>query len=454
MRLWTLAPRRLARLALGLAIVLSIVCSSSLGAHATGLIAAPVSLKYLTWDPPNVTNNYTQPCAKKLPNIHVQVEQSPRTGYEVKVQTEFAAGTAPDFFQSPENTTLEWGRKGLLLDQAPYRKAMHLPYGGNLLAAAQYRNGNKLFGVDALISTMDITFNKQVFQDARVAFPPADAAHAWTWAQFVAVARQLTVDRQGRHPGEGNFDARHIQRYGVSLDGGAWYAPVIALVRSNGGDVFDSTYKHFTLNQPAAAEAIQAMADLALKDHVMPTPTQQSSGAGSISLASGRVAMLITGTWQVDFYQHPTRQFPLGLGVLPKFKQFKDVAFAPPWVVWAKTPNPGAAMQMIACYSEQYSSGLLAKQGLGVPTDKSLLTGAGFERWGVNADHPSTYRSAIVDTLLHYSDGLPVLYMTKFSSTWDNIIQPAIDQVMTGSKSARDALRAITPQVDAVLAQP
>jgi multiple sugar transport system substrate-binding protein len=261
-----------------------------------------VTIRFLTWDLPVLTDNFVNPCAKQYPNIHVKVERDYSSGYDAKLQTEFAAGTAPDIFLNSETTTMEWAFKGLLLDQVPYRKALGLPYGSNyMVGPVEYRLGNKIFGYPNVVSTMVIYYNKDTLDQAHVAYPPSDVAHAWTWDQFVAAGKQLTVDRQGRHPDDKGFDPNHIQRYGVEVS--PWWAPILALLNSNGGSVFDATYTHYLMDSPEAVQVIQDIADLSLKYHIAPTPTELSSGAGTISLASGRLGLSLDGTWQVYFYQ-------------------------------------------------------------------------------------------------------------------------------------------------------
>jgi len=444
--------RRLVRPALGLLVLLSLVAAVSPVARAASGKDAKVTIRFLTWDLPVLTDNFVNPCSKQYPNITVKVERDYSSGYNTKLQTEFAAGTAPDIFLNSETTTMEWAHKGLLLDQVPYRKELGLPYGTDkyMVSPVQYGEGNKIYGYPNVVSTMVIYFNKNTFDQAKVAYPPSDAAHAWTWDHFVQVAKQLTIDRQGRHPDDPGFDAKHIQRYGASVS--AWWATILPLLYSNGATVFDPTYKHYTMDSPAAAQVIQAIADLALKYHVAPTPSELASGSGTISLASGRLGMSLDGTWQVYFYQREhNAKWPVSIGVMPKFKTYQDIAFGPPYVASVKTQHPKEAVELLHCYEDSY---ILNQQALGSPPQRSLLT-TNFARWGINTDHPKNYRSVVVDTILNHTTSLPSLHMYKFNSSWNNLIQPAIDSVMTGKKTATEALSgAIKTQVDAVLAQP
>ena len=37
----------------------------------------------------------------------------------------------------------------------------------------------------------------------------------WTWAEFIDVCKKLTVDANGKHPGEEGFDKDNIKTYGI-----------------------------------------------------------------------------------------------------------------------------------------------------------------------------------------------------------------------------------------------
>ena len=74
-------------------------------------------------------------------------------------------------------------------------------------------------------------------------------AQAWTWDQFVEAAKQLTIDANGQHPGDADFDAENIQQWGVSWP--TWSLPRETLIYSNGGDAWTEDFTS-KLGEPAA----------------------------------------------------------------------------------------------------------------------------------------------------------------------------------------------------------
>ncbi len=441
--------RRNTRLALGLSAALSLVCAAS-GAHAAGRADAPLTLTLQDWAPAAAVASVYQPCESKL-NVKVNFSFVPRTGYETKLQTQFVGGTAPDIYDAPPEEVQYYASKGQALDQVPYLKQLGRPT-NRIIPQAQFwaggKVGTKLYAQAQGAQSMFLFYSKDAFAQAGLTTPPSDAAHAWTWPQFVAVAKKLTVDRNGRHPDDAGFDARHIRRYGVNIP--QLYLQLLPLVLSNGGSDFDPSGKHFTLNQPAGAQAIQEIADLALKDHVMPTPSQFTSGAGSITLASGRLGMEINGNWNVYFYGYPKATFTWGIGVLPRFKQYRAFYFAGSgYLVSSKTAHPKEAVQFDDCMSYQGLDNY--KTGLWVPSSTDLLYGAGAASWIGTSYHPANYKSVVIDTI-RYAPTPPFNYITQYGPIWTNTLTPALDRIFAG-QPAQAVLDGLKPQIDAQLAR-
>lgn len=388
------------------------------------------------------------PALQRKLNVTIKFSFVPRTGYETKLQTQFAGGTTPDIYGAPPEDVEHYANQGQVLDQVPYLKQLGLSY-NRVVPQVQFWAGNKpgtkLWGQSAGGQSMYIFYNKDAFKQAGMAAPPSDAAHAWTWPQFVAAAKKLTVDRNGRHPDDKGFDARHIQRYGVNIPDN--YLALLPLIQSNGGRDFDPTGKRFTLNQPASVQVIQDVADL-VKDHVMPTPSALQNGAGSITLASGRLGMEINGNWNIYFYGYPKATFSWGIGVLPRFKQYRAFYFpGNAYLVTSKTAHPKEAVQFDDCLT--YSGLPNYQSGLWVPVQKNLLYGSGIESWLTASYHPANYKSVVVNTI---KDGLtpPFDYTPQFGPIWTNTLTPALDQVMAGA-SAQTVLNNLKPRIDALL---
>jgi len=100
----------------GLGVLLT-VSSLGLGAQSSRA-ASPITLTLQDWAPSQAIATMYQPCEKTL-NMNIKFSFVPRTGYETKLQTQFASGTTPDIYDAPPEDVDYYGSKGQALDQVP-----------------------------------------------------------------------------------------------------------------------------------------------------------------------------------------------------------------------------------------------------------------------------------------------------------------------------------------------
>ena len=94
------------------------------------------------------------------------------------------------------------------------------------------------------------------------------ASEPMAWDEFVALAKKLTIDANGKTAEEEGVDANNIVQYGYVVDNWTWQPEVWAL--SNGGRWISEDGKEVVINSPETIESIQKVADLTLVEHVMP----------------------------------------------------------------------------------------------------------------------------------------------------------------------------------------
>lgn len=123
-RVSLLVPAALAMVLAGCGTTKNAVVHQSQGNASTQV----VTLHYMLWDP-NEEIGYKKSIAefeKLHPNIKVIVEQYPWSQYWQKLETEMAAGTAPDVFWDHVTYFPTFVTNGQLLNLTPYIKSTHL----------------------------------------------------------------------------------------------------------------------------------------------------------------------------------------------------------------------------------------------------------------------------------------------------------------------------------------
>jgi multiple sugar transport system substrate-binding protein len=296
----------------------------------------------------------------------------------------------------------------------------------------------KWYGIGSCWVIPHLYYNADMLQKAGVTPPSTDSAKAWTWDEFLDIARKLTIDAAGKHPNESGFNANNVQQWGVSWPNGGVQRD--ALIFSNGGEAFAKDYT-VKLGEPVAVEAIQDLADLATKHHVAPqtAQTEQLGMSSQQMLASGKLAILADGSWALQ--DIAKLGFKYGCGVLPRLQTAATAGTAHLHVISKGTKHPDAAWKLLAFLSsDDYQRGL-CKVGLWLPSHTSLLTPEGLRTWITPGVHPKGYEQIATNYLTKQTK---VQFQPAGYEEANQIITSALDPVWIGKKTAAQAL---TPDV-------
>jgi multiple sugar transport system substrate-binding protein len=424
------------------AIGMSLLPILSVGASGQGESSGgPVSLQYAFWGDQNeinATNAYLNSYMAKNPNVKVEpLNFGSNTQFNTKITTLAASNSLPDLGYFYEPNVLTWGMNGQFVDLTDFYK--NAP--AKLDALKFVTPDGKIVGISVANEIQVIWYNKKTFDSAGLAYPPAEAGKAWTWDQFVAVAKKLTKDAAGKTPDDSGFDASNIRSFGAWVQN--WWMPWITLAISNGGGFVSQDGKTLLLDRPETIEAIQKMADLVNVDHVGPAPgTQQMPTGAATALLSQQVAMAMDGTWDLLTIGLTKEQQGLdfGIGVLPYMKKLADASVGTPIVVYKSSKNVPEALKLLKYVMSPENSMPLLQSGLWLPNEKQWYTDSKLiSQWVDNPRHPPEYKTAVVDFALNYSNRMPQYYVPTFSKM-DDVIEPALQQVWLGQKTAQDVI--------------
>jgi multiple sugar transport system substrate-binding protein len=392
------------------------------------------------------------------PTIKMEWIHIPDTGaYNDRVLSMAAAGTPPDtgFIQSDIFTT--FARDGVLLDITDRVKGDQVLGQENYFIEPQETQrcsfNDRWYGIGSCWVAPHIYYNADVFEEAGIDPPSNDPAQAWDWAHLLEVATQLTVDNNGKHPGDSGFDGDNVKRWGIHWP--TWWIPLHAAMISNGGDWVDRETGLVVADKPEAIEAIQNIADLMGKHQVMPQASVfQRSETSDVPqmLEGGYLAMAVDGSWALSWLTE--LKITLGTAVLPKMKQPATTLQAHLHSVFAGSKQPEEAWQWVKFLATEYYQLQFLKIGLWLPSQTALMTPEGREKWltartapgeGV---HPEGYEQLITEFIPQYGQ---VLYMPPGWNKATSVLYPALDSVFVGDQTAEEAMAAAVPEANAIL---
>ncbi len=377
--------------------------------------------------------------------INVKLVAVSRADYETKLNTMAAAKQLPDTALMAEPMAIRYAAAGLLGDVSDMYTAAEAP-----LKSLAFTYKGKTVAYSCADEVLLLYYNKKLFDKAGIPYPPATADKAWTWQQFVDAAKKLTVDKNGKNATQAGFDAKNIVTYGADYNRAGWMWPVAAV--SNGGGVMTPDGQKLLIGTPETAEALQAIADLYVKDKVAPSSADRNNMPSlDVSLLTGKVAMATSGQWEIGVSLKNSLKDGLdyGVAVLPKFKKAVTYNTGGPFVVFGTSKNLAAAKTFVKWMSDESNGWDLITGGIWMPVSAKYYATEDMRRkWADNAVHPpfAQYNTAVIEYAMHNAVQVPWYYFPSYDKL-DDLINSGIDAVWNGKTTAKDYLASILPKV-------
>lgn len=415
----------------------------------------PVKLKFLYYADGEQKRVVEEACAnftKQNPNIIVEPEAKPADqSYDALIATLVASDSLPDVSYIGESDVIRYYEKGMLLDISDmFEKGEMAP---KLDSVTIKTPDGKIAAVGLSNQYVLLYYNKDLFRDAAIENPPTRLADAWSWDKFLEVAKKLTVDSNGKHPGEAGFNKDKIDTYGVHF-GSLFQFFYMWTAYSNGGGIVSADGKKFLWDKPQTADAIQKVADLMNVHHVAASVgSSQVSTIGSVdqALLSKKVGMYITGSWDIANAGKAKREAGLnyGIGVLPSMGLPVTMNAGGPMAIYKSTKHPEEARKFFAYLADPNQVVDIIKSGAWMPNEKQWYTDpALLDKW-VTSENFTEEAKTVITEYANSERGV-VQWPAYYCAPWNRIVaisEPALDPVWAGKKSAADALKEIVPKI-------
>ena len=288
----------------------------------------------------------------------------------------------------------------------------------------------KIWGIPFQRSTIVMYHNKEAFKEVGLdpSKPPT------TWNEMVTVAQKLT-----KKDAAGN-----VTRWGLHIPStGYTYWMFQALCMQNGEVLMNQDGNQTYFDKPAVIDALQFWRDLALKHKVMPEGTIDW-GTLRQKFLEGATAMMWHTTGNLTAVRDGAK-FPFGVSMLPASKRLGS-------------PTGGGNFYIFKKASPEERKAAL--KFIKFMTEPELTA-----RWSIATGYVATRSDAYeTQTLKKYVSEFPAAavardqfkYATAEFATHENarnkkFLDDAIQSVLTGGKSAKEALTAAQGQAERVL---
>ncbi len=388
---------------------------------------APVTITWAFWGDPwevAVNERVIEVFEADHPYIRVEPFHRPWNGYFKELRPKFEKGEAvPDvlFWSEVANDVPH----GYFLNLTPLMEADNYrldDFFPGLLV--HFRAGDRFYGLPRDSDTKVIFYNKRLFNQANQAYPKT----GWTWDDLETISVAIK---------EAN-----VTEYSFAYEPNDWW---MIWMWQNGVEVFDDKLAptKTDLGEPAAAEAVQFLADLTNVDQVTPPYEQLSSSDIATLFTEGKLAMafgnhaLIPAFAQID-------DFEWDVVGLPQSERRANLAAGAGYVIAANTDQPEAAWEFLKFLSSPKGQAIFTEAGLAVPARRSVA----------QSDIFTNQRP------LHNAQ----VFLDETELGEPNFAFPGADEIMAlmnqalvpvwqGQQDAADAIQEVLPEIEKILAE-
>ena len=400
------------RRALGALLLLGLAACGGSAAGGGGAGRADSSVSFLVFGDPEELAAYravAEAYGKRPGAGRVQlVEASDRSDLIARIATSTAGGSPPDLFLINYRFYGQFAAKGAIepVDER-VRTSTTLDLDAFYPQALDaFRWKGRLHCVPQNISSLVVYYNRDLFRRYGVPEPRPD----WTWEQFRSTASALTRDAAGnRVVGVENEAAPAVATYGVGVEPSL--IRLAPLVWSNGGELVDDDVRptRFTLDTPAAEQAVRELFSLRTPNGVAPTDAEVEAEDDEARFANGRLAMVLSSRRATPTFR-TIDSFDWDVAPLPRFRQSAGILHSDAYCMSSGSDNQSAAWQFLEYALGPEGQRLVAATGRTVPSLRAVAESTAF------LDPAQRPRSSQV-----FLDGIPQIRRVPSVSTWPEI---------------------------------
>jgi multiple sugar transport system substrate-binding protein len=285
----------------------------------------------------------------------------------------------------------------------------------------------ELYGLPKEIAIRAMYYNKDIFEEAGVELPTAD--EPWDWDRFIEMTEATTKEEGGR-----------IRQYGYIQDVRWTFWQIWAW--SAGGSPVDDLYNPTTstLDDPAVLEGYQVFTDFVTKLKTAPSAAVTADQGHAEMFAAGLGASYNNGRWMVPLFRES--DFAWDVMPMPMKTERAQTLSGSMFGICDGTENPDAAWKLLSYVVGEEGQTRMTGTGLLLPSRKSVAESDLF----LNSTPPENNQIFLDE--LEFAKPLP---LTPIYPELEKVINDQTDLVLSGEKSAADAIAEMHAQFNTLL---
>jgi multiple sugar transport system substrate-binding protein len=353
--------------------------------------------------------------------------------YFVKLVAAFVGGQGPDVAYTPSRNLLPYfsqGFAGEITKGLASRKVKTTDW--YPLAAQEWQESGKQFGVPQGWGTGVMGINKTLFKNAGVDLKP-DFDVTWTHDDFLKMVKQVA-----HTGGDGNLDRSGIDGW---EEWTYWW--------NFGAEFLSADKSKCTVNTTQGVAGLQWLYDLAWSHRVMPRPkpNDPSPGAwnqGQVGLAQNGGPFVLAAGWDKLPFEADVVLYPIGPG--GRHHRF----YSDGYIMWTGSKKPDGALDVLAYLGTDGQDVIEKAGGRSIPPYKPVAEGNFLK-------HPiSSGTNGATFTKKKWIDAINGAKLQPLVVPFDDMAKVVSDNkaaVLAGTVSPKQAIETIERDVNALLAK-
>lgn len=386
------------------------------------------------------------------PGIRIEQTVVPADGsITTTIATLASSNDLPDISYMAEADVIKYADAGVLysLDDAIADGTI-----GEKLDSVTIRGlDGKIYGIGLSNQLIFMYYNKDIFDEYQIAYPSTSVENAWEWDEFVDIAKKLTVDVNGNHPGDAGFDASSTEQYGVAFNS-MYQFQYMWSAYANGGGIVSADGTELLWDKAESMEGIQKIADLFFKDQVAPAATSSlvsSIGSADKAMISGDVAMYINGSWDLSNVINANKEAGVnyGVAVLPKMEKAMTMNCGGPAVMFQTTEHPEEVLEFYSYMMNPERVVDILQTGAWLPNEASWYTDEDKIAQWTSGENITDEAKEVILSYTNTEGAIaqwPVYYVPGWGDMM-SVSDSVMDSVWNGSSTVEEALGRVMDEI-------
>jgi multiple sugar transport system substrate-binding protein len=407
--------------------------SSRVGAsRAAGQDATEV--RALMWSNGPIIDGHFEDRVKAFNEAHsdikVNLEFLPYDQYWQKLQLAYASGDIYDVYFWDVQAYGHYKRDLILnlqpmIDEAGALDPAEYPVD---LFAPWKLDGENMYAMPENFQTFALYYNKELFDADGVAYPTDE----WTYDDYVDAATKLTKRNGDR-----------VNQWGANLGNLAIWWGMQTISWAKGDAFFDKTLEptKFQFSNPKNVETLDFVRSLVNDHKVAPKPSVAAQSSDITGFASGRVGMVIDGSWSISGFA----ELPFEWGIAPA--PLMEGKRVPPywmggWVIAKASEVADAAFEWARWSGDEYQDQMAAEHDW-IPAKTSAR-----DSDTTTEGMPEGYRE-VIDALTEARIG--DVYSDNTQQIWVEVFDPGITSLLEENRDAAEVAKEMDDKANALL---